>query len=157
MFEWHKNHTWGTGTMLCCLYIRMWWSLYDSRQIWILYIFPWLPIINFTLHYCPSSPVFSCIFSNSPYFKMIWFFFQLLAADPALKRFKSHKQGVRRLKVVGDVLTVVVVAGMFILSKIVFLLFRILNSCCLLKLLYWLSSMLFTYFNKAVEPDMCCH
>lgn len=39
----------------------------------------------------------------------------LLAADPALKRFKSHKQGVRRLKVVGDVLTVVVVVGMFIL------------------------------------------
>ncbi|XP_042049319.1 succinate dehydrogenase subunit 7A, mitochondrial-like [Salvia splendens] len=35
----------------------------------------------------------------------------LLAEDSSLKRFKSHKQGVRRLKVVGDILTVVVVAG----------------------------------------------
>ncbi|KAH6791104.1 succinate dehydrogenase subunit [Perilla frutescens var. frutescens] len=35
----------------------------------------------------------------------------LLAEDPSLKRFKSHKQGVRRLKVVGDILTIAVVAG----------------------------------------------
>ncbi|XP_009588396.1 succinate dehydrogenase subunit 7A, mitochondrial [Nicotiana tomentosiformis] len=35
----------------------------------------------------------------------------LLAADPSLKRFKSHKQSVRNLKRVGDVLTIVVVAG----------------------------------------------
>ncbi|KAM3232230.1 succinate dehydrogenase subunit 7A, mitochondrial [Capsicum chacoense] len=35
----------------------------------------------------------------------------LLAADPSLKRFKSHKQSVRTLKRVGDVLTIVVVAG----------------------------------------------
>ncbi|XP_055831262.1 40S ribosomal protein S18-like isoform X3 [Solanum dulcamara] len=35
----------------------------------------------------------------------------LLAADPFLKRFKSHKQSVRILKRVGDVLTIVVVAG----------------------------------------------
>ncbi|KAJ9163714.1 hypothetical protein P3X46_023351 [Hevea brasiliensis] len=35
----------------------------------------------------------------------------LLAADPALKRFKSHKKSVQRLKRVGDVLTIVVVAG----------------------------------------------
>ncbi|XP_047958819.1 succinate dehydrogenase subunit 7A, mitochondrial-like [Salvia hispanica] len=35
----------------------------------------------------------------------------LLAEDSSLKRFKSHKQGVRRLKVVGDILTIVVVAG----------------------------------------------
>ncbi|KAK4370690.1 hypothetical protein RND71_010165 [Anisodus tanguticus] len=34
-----------------------------------------------------------------------------LAADPSLKRFKSHKQSVRTLKRVGDVLTIVVVAG----------------------------------------------
>lgn len=38
-------------------------------------------------------------------------FLQLLAADPSLKRFKSHKQSVRTLKRVGDVLTIVVVAG----------------------------------------------
>ncbi|KAJ8753510.1 hypothetical protein K2173_022751 [Erythroxylum novogranatense] len=35
----------------------------------------------------------------------------LLAEDPALKRFKSHKKSVRTLKRVGDVLTIVVVAG----------------------------------------------
>ncbi|XP_050221533.1 succinate dehydrogenase subunit 7A, mitochondrial [Mercurialis annua] len=35
----------------------------------------------------------------------------LLAEDPALRRFKSHKTGVRRLKRVADVLTIVVVAG----------------------------------------------
>ncbi|KAF5749469.1 succinate dehydrogenase subunit 7B mitochondrial-like isoform X1 [Tripterygium wilfordii] len=35
----------------------------------------------------------------------------LLAEDPALKRFKSHKKTVRGLKRVGDVLTIVVVAG----------------------------------------------
>lgn len=36
---------------------------------------------------------------------------QLLAEDPSLKRFKSHKKSVRMVKKVGDVLTVVVVAG----------------------------------------------
>ncbi|KAJ4974872.1 hypothetical protein NE237_008046 [Protea cynaroides] len=35
----------------------------------------------------------------------------LLEEDPALKRFKSHKKSVWRLKRVGDVLTIVVVAG----------------------------------------------
>ncbi|XP_012080126.1 succinate dehydrogenase subunit 7B, mitochondrial isoform X2 [Jatropha curcas] len=35
----------------------------------------------------------------------------LLAEDPVLKRFKSHKKSVWRLKRVGDVLTIVVVAG----------------------------------------------
>ncbi|XP_051133039.1 succinate dehydrogenase subunit 7A, mitochondrial-like [Andrographis paniculata] len=35
----------------------------------------------------------------------------LLAEDPALRRFKSHKKGLRRLKAVGDVLTIVIVAG----------------------------------------------
>ncbi|KAJ8747999.1 hypothetical protein K2173_028096 [Erythroxylum novogranatense] len=35
----------------------------------------------------------------------------LLAEDPALKRFKSHKKSVRVVKRVGDVLTIVVVAG----------------------------------------------
>ncbi|KAH0749845.1 hypothetical protein KY290_029077 [Solanum tuberosum] len=40
----------------------------------------------------------------------------LLAADPSLKRFKSHKQSVRTLKRVGDVLTIVVVAGSPILA-----------------------------------------
>uniref|UniRef100_A0A2P2JF86 Succinate dehydrogenase subunit 7B-like isoform X1 n=1 Tax=Rhizophora mucronata TaxID=61149 RepID=A0A2P2JF86_RHIMU len=34
----------------------------------------------------------------------------LLAEDPALKQFKSHKKSVRVLKRVGDVLTIVVVA-----------------------------------------------
>lgn len=36
---------------------------------------------------------------------------QLLAPDPSLKRFKSHKKSVWRLKKFGDVLTIVVVAG----------------------------------------------
>ncbi|KAG8378985.1 hypothetical protein BUALT_Bualt07G0041300 [Buddleja alternifolia] len=35
----------------------------------------------------------------------------LLAEDPSLKRFKSYKKSVRCLKIVGDVLTIVVVAG----------------------------------------------
>ncbi|KAG6754041.1 hypothetical protein POTOM_042049 [Populus tomentosa] len=35
----------------------------------------------------------------------------LLAEDPSLKRFKSHKKSVWRLKRFGDVLTLVVVAG----------------------------------------------
>ncbi|KAL5544263.1 hypothetical protein UlMin_008047 [Ulmus minor] len=35
----------------------------------------------------------------------------LLAEDPALKRFKSNKNAVRRVKRLGDVLTIVVVAG----------------------------------------------
>ncbi|KAI3430003.1 uncharacterized protein J3R85_008514 [Psidium guajava] len=35
----------------------------------------------------------------------------LLAPDPVLRRFKSHKKGVKRLKRIGDVLTIVVVAG----------------------------------------------
>ncbi|KAL1187942.1 Succinate dehydrogenase subunit 7A [Cardamine amara subsp. amara] len=35
----------------------------------------------------------------------------LLAEDASLRRFKSHKKGMHRLKKIGDVLTVVVVAG----------------------------------------------
>ncbi|XP_023636290.1 succinate dehydrogenase subunit 7B, mitochondrial isoform X2 [Capsella rubella] len=35
----------------------------------------------------------------------------LLAEDSALKRFKSHKKSVHKLKRIGDVLTVVVVGG----------------------------------------------
>ncbi|XP_024017886.1 succinate dehydrogenase subunit 7B, mitochondrial [Morus notabilis] len=35
----------------------------------------------------------------------------LLAEDPSLRKYKSHKKTVRRLKRVGDVLTIVVVAG----------------------------------------------
>ncbi|XP_010550634.1 PREDICTED: succinate dehydrogenase subunit 7A, mitochondrial-like [Tarenaya hassleriana] len=35
----------------------------------------------------------------------------LLAEDAALRRFKSHKKGVHRVKKIGDVLTIVVVAG----------------------------------------------
>ncbi|KAL9668025.1 hypothetical protein QQ045_002397 [Rhodiola kirilowii] len=34
----------------------------------------------------------------------------LLAEDPALTRFKSHKKDVRRIKKVGDLLTIIVVA-----------------------------------------------
>jgi len=37
-----------------------------------------------------------------------------LAEDPALKWFKSHKKSVWRLKRAGDVLTLVVVAGMLL-------------------------------------------
>lgn len=36
---------------------------------------------------------------------------QLLAKDPSLSRFKSYKKSVSTLKRIGDVLTVVVVAG----------------------------------------------
>ncbi|XP_062116330.1 succinate dehydrogenase subunit 7B, mitochondrial-like [Humulus lupulus] len=35
----------------------------------------------------------------------------LLAEDPSLKRFKSHKTNVKRLTRFGDVLTIVIVAG----------------------------------------------
>lgn len=34
-----------------------------------------------------------------------------MAEDPSLRKYKSHKKTVRRLKRVGDVLTIVVVAG----------------------------------------------
>jgi hypothetical protein len=37
---------------------------------------------------------------------------QLLAEDAALKPFKSYKQSVKKLRKIGDVLTIVVVAGM---------------------------------------------
>lgn len=37
---------------------------------------------------------------------------QLLAEDSALKPFKSYKQSVKKLRKFGDVLTIVVVAGM---------------------------------------------
>ena len=36
---------------------------------------------------------------------------QLLAADPSLRRFKSHKKGVMAIKRLREVLTVVVIAG----------------------------------------------
>ncbi|GAA0151027.1 dehydrogenase [Lithospermum erythrorhizon] len=35
----------------------------------------------------------------------------LLAEDPALRRFKSHKKGVQSIKRIGDVLTLAVLAG----------------------------------------------
>uniref|UniRef100_A0A7N0SVJ0 Uncharacterized protein n=1 Tax=Kalanchoe fedtschenkoi TaxID=63787 RepID=A0A7N0SVJ0_KALFE len=35
----------------------------------------------------------------------------LLAEDPVLKRFKSHKKDAKRIKKVGDILTIAVVAG----------------------------------------------
>uniref|UniRef100_A0A7N0V062 Uncharacterized protein n=1 Tax=Kalanchoe fedtschenkoi TaxID=63787 RepID=A0A7N0V062_KALFE len=37
----------------------------------------------------------------------------LLAEDPVLRRFKSHKKDVKRIKKLGDVLTIAVVAGCF--------------------------------------------
>lgn len=43
-------------------------------------------------------------------------FQQLLEKDSALSQFKSFKQGAKRIKRVGDVLTVIVVAGMPLLS-----------------------------------------
>lgn len=49
--------------------------------------------------------------SHVSYVVLSWSFLQLLAADPALKRFKSHKKSVWRLKRVADVATIVVVAG----------------------------------------------
>jgi hypothetical protein len=41
-----------------------------------------------------------------------WIMLQLLAEDSALKPFKSYKKSVKKLRKVGDVLTIVVVAGM---------------------------------------------
>ncbi|EPS71617.1 hypothetical protein M569_03141, partial [Genlisea aurea] len=35
----------------------------------------------------------------------------LLADDPSLRRFKSHKKAVHRLKIAGDVATIIVIAG----------------------------------------------
>jgi len=42
---------------------------------------------------------------------------QLLAEDSTLKPFKSYKKSVKQLKRIGDVLTVVVVAGMLSLNS----------------------------------------
>ncbi|CAI0549599.1 unnamed protein product [Linum tenue] len=38
---------------------------------------------------------------------------QLLADDPAIRRFKSHKSGVSKINKIGDFLTVVVVVGKY--------------------------------------------
>lgn len=46
---------------------------------------------------------------------------QLLAEDPILKKFKSNKGGVQRLKRLGDVLTIVVVAGMLVVCSILWM------------------------------------
>jgi len=46
-----------------------------------------------------------------------WVLFQLLAEDSILKPFKSYKKSVKKLKRIGDVLTVVVVAGMLSLNS----------------------------------------
>ncbi|KAI5669550.1 hypothetical protein M9H77_19403 [Catharanthus roseus] len=55
---------------------------------------------------------------------------QLLAPDPSLKRFKSHKKSVWRLKKFGDVLTIVVLVCDFIfLSSCTYLVF-IFEGCC---------------------------
>lgn len=43
---------------------------------------------------------------------------QLLEKDSALSRFKSYKQGAKRIRRVGDVLTVIVVAGLLLLSNV---------------------------------------
>lgn len=62
---------------------------------------------NFCLH-CTHIHLISlsmrAVFNQARYL-------QLLAEDPSLKRFKSHKKSVWRLKRIGDVLTIVVVAG----------------------------------------------
>lgn len=42
---------------------------------------------------------------------MYYFSLQLLEEDPALKKFKSYKNTVKRVSRIGDVLTILVVAG----------------------------------------------
>lgn len=44
---------------------------------------------------------------------------QLLADDPILNRYKSHNKSVRLVKRLGDVLTIVVVAGMLVFWPII--------------------------------------
>ena len=90
-------------------------------------------------------------------------FQQLLEKDSTLSQFKSYKQGAKRIKRVGDVLTVIVVAGMHLLSfcdlrcVVIFLNFFhvlhlgnqqwLLQYCLLIDVLsYWLT----------MNYDKCC-
>lgn len=57
---------------------------------------------------------------------------QLLAEDPILKKYKSNKDGARRVKRLGDVLTIVVVAGM-------------LGVCCMLWMKWFMCSLVRYY------------
>jgi len=54
-----------------------------------------------------GTHLFACAFIFTA-----WILMQLLAKDSVLKPFKSYKKSVKQLKRIGDVLTVVVVAGM---------------------------------------------
>jgi len=58
-------------------------------------------VIGFGTH------LFACAFIFTA-----WILSQLLAEDSILKPFKSYKKSVKQLRRIGDVLTVVVVAGM---------------------------------------------
>lgn len=73
-------------------------------------------MIHAPLHRGPTTPlhIYNRVLFSALHFRLSCRPFQLLEEHPSLKRFKSTKKTVRVLKRVGDVLTIVVVAGMFI-------------------------------------------
>ena len=72
---------------------------------------------------------------------------QLLAEDPALKRFKSHKKSVNAVKRMGDVLTLVVVAGKRFKILSIFEEYMV-DMKSNAKWTYWNKSNLFNYLKS---------
>ena len=72
---------------------------------------------------------------------------QLLAEDPALKRFKSHKKSVNAVKRMGDVLTLVVVAGKRFKISSIFEEYMV-DMKSNAKWTYWNKSNLFNYLKS---------
>ena len=72
---------------------------------------------------------------------------QLLAEDPALKRFKSHKKSVNAVKRMGDVLTLVVVAGKRFKILSIFEEYMV-DMKSNAKWTYWNKSNLFNYLKR---------
>ena len=72
---------------------------------------------------------------------------QLLAEDPALKRFKSHKKSVNAVKRMGDVLTLVVVAGKRFKILSIFEEYMV-DMKSNAKWTYWNKSNLFKYLKS---------
>ena len=79
-----------------------------------------------------------------------------MAEDPALKRFKSHKKSVNTVKRMGDVLTLVVVAGKTVYLLMVYAIaLKILSTFeeCMVDMksntqwTYWNKSNLFKYLQ----------
>lgn len=98
-------------------------SLFPSLDIFGLrnyIIFLVLPSLNFNFYLSGSS--FPIVF-------FCFLFLQLLSDDPALTKFRSYKPSVRKIKKIGDALTIVVAAGIFIYINNFLSYFGIKSNC----------------------------